>query len=83
ESGLEHLELYFYDDDPSLDHRFRRSPSLDQDVIRSLANILRNNPYSETFQSLGQADDLANYHVTLNLDHRLDQRRYNVPVTTE
>ncbi|XP_052142068.1 uncharacterized protein LOC127761779 [Oryza glaberrima] len=75
ESGPEHLELYFYDDDPTLDHRFRRSPSLDQDVIRSVANILRNNPYSETFQSLGQADDLANYRVTLNLDHRLDQRR--------
>ncbi|EEC75756.1 hypothetical protein OsI_12651 [Oryza sativa Indica Group] len=45
--------------------------------------VLRNNPYSETFRSLGQANDLTNYRVTLNLDYRLDQRRYNVPVTTE
>ncbi|XP_025880057.1 uncharacterized protein [Oryza sativa Japonica Group] len=29
ESGPEHLELYFYDDDPTLSHRFHRSPSLD------------------------------------------------------
>ncbi|EEE67922.1 hypothetical protein OsJ_25793 [Oryza sativa Japonica Group] len=83
ESSPEHLELYFYDDDPTLSHRFRRSPSLDQDVIRTVSDVLWNNPYSETFRSLGQADDLANYRVTLNLDHRLDQRRYNVPVTTE
>uniref|UniRef100_I1P0F7 Helitron helicase-like domain-containing protein n=1 Tax=Oryza glaberrima TaxID=4538 RepID=I1P0F7_ORYGL len=83
DSGPEHLELYFYDDDPTLSHRFERSPSLDQDVIRTVADVLRNNPYSETFRSLGQAEDLANYRVTLNLDHRLDQRRYNVSVTTE
>ncbi|EEC71179.1 hypothetical protein OsI_03059 [Oryza sativa Indica Group] len=83
DSGPEHLELYFYDDDPTLSHRFQRSPSLDQDVIRTVADVLRNNPYSETFRSLGQAEDLANYRVTLNLDHRLHQRRYNVPVTTE
>ncbi|EEE56995.1 hypothetical protein OsJ_06738 [Oryza sativa Japonica Group] len=83
DSGPEHLELYFYDDDPTLSHRFQHSPSLDQDVIRTVADVLRNNPYSETFRSLGQAEDLANYRVTLNLDHRLDQRRYNVPVAIE
>jgi hypothetical protein len=83
DSGPEHLELYFYDDDLTLSHRFQRSPSLDQDVIRTVADVLRNNPYSETFRSLGQAEDLANYRVTLNLDHRLHQRRYNVPVATK
>lgn len=29
------------------------------------------------------SDDLEEYRVTLNLDNRLDQRRYNVPVTSE
>jgi hypothetical protein len=46
ESCLGHLQLYFYDDDPSLNHRFRHSPGLDQEVVRRLVNILRDNPYS-------------------------------------
>src|SRR5512142_18512 len=51
DNAPEHLELYFYDDDPSLNHRFRRSPSLDQEVVRRLIEVLRGNPYSQTFRS--------------------------------
>lgn len=83
DSGPNHLELYFYDDDPTLNHRFRRSPGLDQHVIRSLVNILHDNPYSQTFRSLGQVDDLQDYRIALNLDNKLDQRTYNVPITSE
>lgn len=83
DSGPDHLQLYFYDDDPTLQHRFRHSPSLDQEVITKLVNILRDNPYSQIFRSLGQTEDLAEYRISLNTDQRLDQRRYNVPLSSE
>ncbi|XP_062228232.1 uncharacterized protein LOC133926350 isoform X2 [Phragmites australis] len=86
-SEPKHLELYFYDDDPSLELRYRRCREeqyqQDKDVIRKLVGILRGNPYSEQLRSMGQVQDLDDYHVTLNLDHRLDQRTYNVPATSE
>jgi len=44
---------------------------------------MRGNPYSEHFRTLGAVDDLEDYHVELNLDQRLDQRTYNVPITSE
>ncbi|KAL6909895.1 hypothetical protein ACP4OV_001554 [Aristida adscensionis] len=69
-----HLELYFYDDDPSLKHRFHkcRQEQFDKDreVIKGLARILRGNPYAENLRSLGQVDDLEDYRVTFNLDQR-------------
>ncbi|TVU13615.1 hypothetical protein EJB05_37035 [Eragrostis curvula] len=64
EDGPKHLELYFYDDDPTLQHRFRRSPNLDRDVIRRLVEILKDNPYSQTFRNIGGADDLE--EIVLN-----------------
>lgn len=82
-----HLELYFYDDDPSLKHRYRhcRKEVYDQDkhVISIIANILRDNPYSEQFRCLGQAENIEDYEVILNLDQRLDQRTYNAPINSE
>jgi hypothetical protein len=82
-----HLELYFYDDDPSLEHRYRRCREekcqKDKEVIERLVAILRDNPYSQHLRSVGQADHLEDYHVTINLDQRLDQRTYNVPSTSE
>ncbi|XP_062191291.1 uncharacterized protein LOC133895118 [Phragmites australis] len=86
-SEPKHLELYFYDDDPNLELRFRRCRKelyqQDNDVIKKLVDILRGNPYSEQLRSMGQVEDLDDYCVTLNLDHRLDQRTYNVPATSE
>jgi hypothetical protein len=32
---------------------------------------------------MGQAEHLEDYHLTLNLDQRLDQRTYNVPMASE
>ncbi|KAL6606919.1 hypothetical protein ACP70R_042572 [Stipagrostis hirtigluma subsp. patula] len=82
-----HLELYFYDDDPNLEQRMRscRREQYDKDreVIEMLVGILRGNPYSNHLRRLGQIDNLDNYRVELNLDHRLDQRTYNVPITSE
>ncbi|XP_062217823.1 uncharacterized protein LOC133918080 [Phragmites australis] len=86
-SEPKHLELYFYDDDLSLEHRYRRCREeqyqQDKEVIRKLVDILRDNPYSEQLRSMGQAEDLDDYRVTLNLDHKLDQRTYNMPATSE
>ena len=82
-----HLELYFYDDDPSLEHRYRRCREemyeQDKHVIGIITNILRGNPYSQQFRSLGQAQNLEDYRVILNLDQRLDQRTYNAPINSE
>ncbi|XP_062217825.1 uncharacterized protein LOC133918083 [Phragmites australis] len=86
-SEPKHLELYFYDDDPSLEHRYhhcrREQYQQDKKVIAMLVGILRGNPYSEHLRSMGQVEDLEDYRVTLNLDYRLDQRTYNVPATSE
>ncbi|RCV43462.1 hypothetical protein SETIT_9G296200v2 [Setaria italica] len=83
-----HLELYFYDDDPSLEHRLRKYREKfaqeDREVIRRLKDILHGiNPYSENLRSMGHVDNLEDYHVELNLDQRLDHRTYNVPLTSE
>jgi hypothetical protein len=77
------LELYFYDDDPNLEHRFHHSPNLDRDVIRRVVDILKDNPYSQMFRNLGGVDDLEEYRIELNTDMRLDQRRYNLPISSE
>ncbi|XP_072148537.1 uncharacterized protein [Setaria viridis] len=86
-SDPKHLELYFYDDDPTLEHRYRycRKEMYEQDqhVLLIITNTLRNNPYSEQFRSLGQEENLEDYRVMLNLDQRLDQRTYNAPITSE
>jgi len=89
EDGAEprHLELYFHDDDPSLELRYRRCREeclrKDNEVIDRLVAIIRGNPYFEHFRTMGAVDNLEDYHVELNLDQRLDQRTYSVPITSE
>jgi len=82
-----HLELYFYDDNPSLEYRFhkcrQKCKEMDKEVIRKLVDIMRDNPYSEHLRSFGQNENLDDYHVELNLDQRLDQRTYNTPLTSK
>jgi hypothetical protein len=81
------LELYFYDDDPSLEHRYRRCQEekyqKDKEVIERLVAVLCDNPYSKHLRSMGQAGHLKDYRLTLNLDQRLDQRTYNVRMASE
>ena len=89
ESSAEHkhLELYFYDDDPSLEHRYQRCREKqlqkDKQVIEHLVRILRGNPYSEHLRSMGHVENLDDYHIELNLDQTLDQKTYNTPLTSE
>jgi hypothetical protein len=89
EGGPEHkhLELYFYDDDPSLEHRYRkcREEQLqkDKEVIKQIVGILHGNPYSEHLRSMGHVENLDDYHIALNLDQTLNQKTYNTPLTSE
>ena len=83
-SRTDHLQLYFYDDDPNLNHRKAATKQLDQDVMKKLVDILKENLYSQQFRSLGaHKDNLDDYRIDLNTDKRLDQRRYNRPVSSE
>ncbi|WVZ94335.1 hypothetical protein U9M48_040238 [Paspalum notatum var. saurae] len=87
--GSEHkrLELYFYDDDPSLEHRYRKyrkeRPEKDKEVIEQLVRILRGNPYSEHLRRMGQAENLDDWHIEFNQDQSLDQKTYNTHITSE
>ncbi|AQL05029.1 hypothetical protein ZEAMMB73_Zm00001d046797, partial [Zea mays] len=89
EGGAEHkhLELYFYDDDPNLEHRYRmcreEHQQKDKDVIKQIVSILRENPYSEHLRSMGHVENLDDYRITLNLDQSLNQKTYNTPITSE
>ncbi|AQK40678.1 hypothetical protein ZEAMMB73_Zm00001d024115 [Zea mays] len=89
EGGAEHkhLELYFYDDDPTLEHRFRKCreehQQKDKEVIRQIVDILRGNPYSEHLRTMGHVDNLDDYRIALNLDQTLNQKTYNTPLTSE
>jgi hypothetical protein len=83
-SRPEHLQLYFYDDDPSLTHRKEATKQLDQEVVHTLTDIMKGNPYSEQLRSLGaHRDNLEDYRTELNTDQKLDQRRYNLPISSE
>jgi hypothetical protein len=74
EEGTEprHLELYFYDDDPYLEHRYHRCCEeclkKDKEVTKRLVGILWGNRYSEQLRSMGHVEDIEDYHVALNLD---------------
>ena len=83
-SRPEHLQLYFYDDDPSLVHRKEATKELDQEVVNKVVDILRVNPYSKQFRSLGaHKDNLEDYRIDLNTDKKLDQRIYNTSLSSD
>jgi hypothetical protein len=81
--GPRHLQLYFYDTDETLEHRVKRSPDLDINIIRKILEILEDNPYVQTFKSIGSVPNLEEYRISLNTDIRLDQRRYNAPTASQ
>ncbi|AQK76511.1 hypothetical protein ZEAMMB73_Zm00001d018583 [Zea mays] len=82
-----HLELYFYDDDPTLEHRYRKCreehQQKDKEVIRQIVDILRGNPYFEHLRTMGHVENLDDYRIALNLDQTLNQKTYNTPLTSE
>ena len=81
--GPRHLQLYIYDTDETLEHRVKRSPDLDINLIRKILEILKNNPYVQIFKSMGSVPNIEEYKISLNTDIRLDQRRYNAPTASQ
>jgi hypothetical protein len=82
-----HLDIYFYDDDPALEHHFHKcrmgQQQKDREVITMLVNILKGNLYSEVLKTMGQLEDVDEYRISLNLDPQKDQRTYNLPVASK
>jgi hypothetical protein len=65
--GAHHLQLYFYDmEDDSLAHRKKRSPDLDINLIRTVLQIMEDNPYVHTFNRVGAILNLDDYVIELN-----------------
>ena len=64
--GPKHLQLYFYDTDDDLQHRFRYSPNLDKVLIRKLTHILSHNPDAQIFRR-PTASQVAAIWVELNI----------------
>jgi hypothetical protein len=81
-----HLELYFYEDDPDLDYRLskcrEKTEQKDKEVIFTMVNIFNSgvNPYSDQLRTMGEVEDFSDYHIEFNLDQRLD---HNKPLTLE
>ena len=73
------MQLYFYDTDETLTQRIKRSPHLDANLIRTILQILENNPYIRVFRSVGQMQNLDEFKIELNTSISVDQRRYNAP----
>jgi hypothetical protein len=89
EGGAEHkhLELYFYDDDPSLKHQYRKCheehQQKDKEAIKQIVDILRGNLYSKHLRTMGHVENLDDYRITLKLDQTLNQKTYNTPLASE
>jgi hypothetical protein len=66
------MQLYFYDTDETIQHRIHRSPDLDEGVIRTVLQLLEDNPYAHVFQSLGNIANLDEYRIELNTDIGVD-----------
>jgi hypothetical protein len=55
------MHLYFYDTDETIRHKIQRSPNLDVGVIRTVLQLLEDNPYVRVFWSLGNVANLNEY----------------------
>jgi hypothetical protein len=83
QEGLRHMHIYFYDTYETIRHRIQRSPNLDEGVIRTVLQLLEDNPYVCVFLSLGNVANLDEYRIEHNTDIGVDQRRYNAPAISQ
>jgi hypothetical protein len=67
------MHLYFYDIDETIRHKIQRSPNLDVGVIRTVLQLLEDNPYVRVFWSLGNVANLDEYRIELNTNIGVDQ----------
>jgi hypothetical protein len=77
------MQMYFYDTDETIWNRIQRSPNLDECVIRTVLQLLEDNPYTRIFRSLGNVANLDEYRIELNTDIGVNHRRYNAPTVSQ
>jgi hypothetical protein len=65
------------------DIEFSAHPILDEGLIRTVLQILEDNPYIRAFRSLGDVSNLDEYKIELNTDIGVHQRRYNAPTVLQ
>ncbi|GAA0165206.1 hypothetical protein LIER_43707 [Lithospermum erythrorhizon] len=80
---LSGVQLYFYDPDHQVTNRMMTLPRLDQSIVESLVELLKPNPYSELLRQAYELDEIDQYHIVIRANPELDQRRYNMPTSTE
>ncbi|XP_042942909.1 uncharacterized protein LOC122277096 [Carya illinoinensis] len=78
-----YLQLYFYDTGHELENRISNSNRMDPSIVTQLIDILRINPYSIFFRSLGDLPDLENQIIHIRSDACLDQRVFNAPTSSQ
>ncbi|KAG2685284.1 hypothetical protein I3760_10G118000 [Carya illinoinensis] len=78
-----YLQLYFYDTEHELENRISDSNRMDPSIVTQLIDILRINPYSIFFRSLGDLPDLENQIIHIRSDTGHDQRVFNAPTSSQ
>ncbi|KAG6730872.1 hypothetical protein I3842_01G101300, partial [Carya illinoinensis] len=78
-----YLQLYFYDTEHELENRISDSNRMNPSIIAQLIDILRINPYSVFFRSLGDLPNLENQVIHIRSDAGLDQRVFNAPTSSQ
>ncbi|XP_035540203.1 uncharacterized protein LOC109004666 [Juglans regia] len=77
------LQLYFYDTKHELENLISDSDRMNPSIIVQLIDILRINPYSVFFRSLGDLPNLENQVIHIRSDAGLDQRVSNAPTSSQ
>ncbi|KAG6620484.1 hypothetical protein I3842_Q066400 [Carya illinoinensis] len=77
------LQLYFYDIEHEFENCIVDSIRMDPSIIAQLMDLLRINPYSTFFRSIGDLPNLEYQKICIKLDPGLDQRVFNAPTSLE
>ncbi|XP_042950311.1 uncharacterized protein LOC122282424 [Carya illinoinensis] len=76
-------QLYFYDIEHEFENRIVDSIRMDPSIIAQLMDLLRVNPYSTFFRSIGDLPNLEYQKICIKSDPGLDQRVFNAPTSSE
>ncbi|KAG7943783.1 hypothetical protein I3843_15G061200 [Carya illinoinensis] len=77
------LQLYFYDTEHEFENRIVDSIRMNPSIIAQLMDILRVNPYSTFFRSIGDLPNLEHQKICIKSNPGLDQRVFNAPTSSE
>jgi hypothetical protein len=66
------MQLYFYNTNGTIKHIIQHSPNLDEGLVRTILQIVEDNPYVWAFWSFGNVIKLDEYIIELNIDIGVD-----------